>query len=352
MKTSRTRQTAMLVAFLVGISAGAVGGENWRRLMTEGKLDADLGKHDEASASFRAIAEDEGAPPSLRGEALVRLGLARSAAGDPEAGAEAFRTVLGDYAGDPEAMHFLTRVVASGVPGKIWVDLKERFEELLRTARVVSVEELGPGMMSRKVELRQDGVELSAVWRHFSAAKGGDSYIYEAAAYEIDKMLGLDMVPPTVVRTLEDEDGTLQLWVYGCRAVNPSASEHPPRPAEWRRQSYRMNAFDYLIANRDRNRGNILVDPKWEIVLVDHTRAFSSDPAVISQDRGEPPELPDRFDRQLVERLRGLGPSEFQTRMKGLLTEVEANVFLARREELLAHVEKLLAEKGEEAVLF
>lgn len=59
-----------------------------------------------------------------------------------------------------------------------------------------------------------------------------------------------------------------------------------------------MRTFDYVIANRDRNRANILVDPNWEIVLVDHTCAFV--------DPESPRELPDRFDRQLVEKLRGL----------------------------------------------
>jgi hypothetical protein len=341
----KIRCTAAVVALLVCISAGAADRDEQRRLMTQGKLDADLGNHDEASASFRTIADDESAPRSLRWEALVRFGLARSAAGDPGASAEAFRTVLANNAEDPEAMRFLTNAVASSVPGKVWPDFRTKLEELLRSAPVVAMEELGMGLafQPKKVTLSQEDAELSAVWKHFARAKRGDSYIHEAAAYELDKMLGLDMVPPTVKRAIEGREGTLQLWIHGCK-IQKDLRGDTPDPTEWGHQLSRMKVFDHVIANRDRNQGNILVDPSWAIVLIDHTRAFL-DPETL-------PELPDRFDRRLVERLRQLSRPELQTRLKGLLTEAQVDGVLARRDALLARVEKLVAEKGEQAVLF
>jgi hypothetical protein len=321
------RGAATALTLLICVSTGAANGDDWRRLMTEGKLAADLGRHDEASAAFRAIAEDEAAPNPLRWEALVRLGLARSAAGDPAASAEAFRTVLASYADDPEAMHFLTRIVASGVPGKIWVRLNGDFEELLRTAAVVSAEELGPGGGARKVELRQADVELSAVWRPISDAKSGDSHVHEVAAYEVD----------------EGQEGSLQLWVYGCESYGAVQDRAPDAP-EWRRQRSRARTFDYLIANRERNVANTLVDATWSLVLVDHTRAFSGHEPTL--------DLPDRFDRRIVEGLRRLDRPTLQTRLKDILTAVQVERLLARRDALLAHVEQLVAERGEEAVLF
>ncbi len=341
----KIRCTATIVALLVCVSAGAANGEDWRRLMTEGKLDADLGNHDEASASFRTIADDESAPNSLRWEALVRFGLARSAAHDPGASAEAFRTVLASYTEDPEAMRFLTYAVASSVPGKIWVDFKAKFEELLRTARVVSTEELRPGISHshKKVTLSQGEIELSAIWRHFSGKKIQDSYIFEPAAYEIDKMLGLDMVPPTVLRTLEGQEGSLQLWVYGCK-THGSVRDRAPGTPEWRHQLSRMKTFDHLIGNGDRNDDNILVDATWGIVLVDHTRAFL--------DPETPQELPVRFDRQMIENIRRLNRSILRKRLNGVLTEAQVEGFFKRRDALLAHVETLVAEQGEKAVLF
>ncbi|MGD8897566.1 MAG: hypothetical protein PVJ73_16150 [Acidobacteriota bacterium] len=333
----------MIVALLVCAGAGAANGEGWRRLMTEGKLEADLGNHDRASAAFRAVADDEAAPGSLRWEALVRFGLARSAAGDPGAGAEAFRTVLANYAGEPEAMRFLTSAVAMSVPGKIWIDFREEFEELLRTAHVVSAHELGPGGGARKVELREGDVELSAVWRNVSDAESKDSYIHEVAAYEVDKILGLDMVPPTVERAIEGQEGTLQLFVLGCEALAHVRDRVPDTP-EWRNQLSRAKAFDYLIGNVERREGNTLVYATWEIVLVDHTRGFSV--------REKVPDLPDRFDRQMVQKLRRLSRPILLTRLKDILSKAEVEGLLKRRDALLAHVEKLVADKGEPAVLF
>jgi len=333
----------MIVALLVCAGAGVTDAEDWRGLMTEGKLEADLGNHEKASAAFRAVAEDEAAPGSLRWEALVRFGLARSAAGDPGAGAEAFRTVLANYAEDPEAMGFLTSAVAMSVPGKIWIDFREDFEELLRTAHVVSAHELGPGGGARKVELSQGDVELSAVWRNFSDAESGNSYIHEAAAYEVDKMLGLDMVPPTVDRAIEGRAGTLQLWALGCDALAHVRDRAPDTP-EWRNQLSRARAFDYLIGNIERNEGNTLVCATWDIVLVDHTRGFSL--------REKVPDLPDRFDRRMVQKLRRVSRPVLLTRLKGILSKAEVEGFLKRRDALLAHVEKLVADKGEPAVLF
>ena len=37
----------------------------------------------------------------------------------------------------------------------------------------------------------------------------------------------------------------------------------------------RAKMFDNLINNRDPNLGNWLVDPAWNLILIDHTRAFA-----------------------------------------------------------------------------
>ena len=40
-----------------------------------------------------------------------------------------------------------------------------------------------------------------------------ESYRAEIAAYELDKLLGLSMVPPTVERKVKGETGSAQMWV-------------------------------------------------------------------------------------------------------------------------------------------
>lgn len=329
--------------------------------MTQGKLEVDLGNYEAASEAFSSVAGDESAPDALRWEALVRLGLARLAVGDSQGGADAFNKVTGGYRDDREAIRFLISAVAGAGQGKMWLDLKPEFEELLRSADIAAVEELGMGVVGpKRVSLIEGEIELRAIFRsahRFSA----DSGHYEVAAYEIDKLLGLDMVPPAVARIITDEhvlespdgrwvldhgqgptgeQGSLQLWVEG---VMPIQGLEARVGADWAHQQSRIAIFDNLIGNRDRNLGNILIAPGWGVVLIDHTRSFASETEV------ERP--PEQFDRRLVEKLRELDREALQDRLGGLLSSEQIGSILARRDALLDHLDKLIAERGEARVM-
>ena len=371
-------------------------------LMTQGKLAVDLGDYEAASEAFSSVVGDESAPDALRWEALVRLGLARLAAGDFQGGADAFKNVTADYSDDPDAIRFLISAVASAGQGKIWLDLKPEFEELLRSADVASVEELGVGVVGlKRVFLTAGDIELSAVFRPATPGRSpADNGLYEVAAYEMDKLLGLDMVPPAVERIITDEhafqtpeelteflataevvfapdgmsfvatdeQGSLQLWAIDHPRATRSSPEFPwptgeqgslqlwvegvmpvqgleaRAPADWAHQRSRIATFDNLIDNRDRNLGNILIAPGWGVVLIDHTRCFGSDTEL------EGP--PDQFDRRLVEKLRALDREVLQDRLGGLLSSEQIDGILGRRDALLDHVDKLIAELGVARVLF
>jgi len=247
---------------------------------------------------------------------------------------------------DTKALHFLTYAVARTVPGKIWPDFQAPLEELLKTAEVVSFEELAMGVTaSKRVYLKKGEFELKAIWRPSRPAgdevKGDDQA--EAAAYKLDKILGLNMVPPTVERLIEGRRGSIQLWINSCKTYAQLKRE-TPTTSEWNHQVARMNLFDTFIGNSARNAGNILVDANWEIVLFDHSRCFS-----IETELRNPPA---QFDRRLVTRLRALREDELQARMKSSLGKEEIRNLLKRRDALMAHLAKLVAEKGEAAVLF
>ncbi|MDA2924348.1 hypothetical protein MYX65_06775 [Acidobacteria bacterium AH-259-L09] len=307
-------------------------------LMTQGKLEVDLGNYQVASEAFSSIADDETAPAALRWEALVRLGLARSAAGDFRGSADAFKKVRANYSGDPEAVRFLISAVAGAIPGKIWLDLEPQFEDLLRSAQVVSVEELTMRLIGdRRVYLAKDEVELRAIFRPGTPGSNYRAYI---AAYEMDKILGLDMVPPAVERAIKGNQGSLQLWVEGCETYKDLEGQPAP---DWSQQRSRIETFDNLIGNRDRNR-MVLLGAACGTVLVDHDLSFSSHKELESP--------PHRFDRHLVQRLRALDREELQGRLKGLLSNQQIESILVRRDALLAHLDKLIAERGEVRVLF
>ena len=44
-----------------------------------------------------------------------------------------------------------------------------------------------------------------------------ESYKTEIAAYEMDKLLDLNMVPPTIERTIDKQTGAAVMWINGTK---------------------------------------------------------------------------------------------------------------------------------------
>jgi hypothetical protein len=105
----------------MGLSLGwvaAVRGGDPAALLTQGKLDADLGNRSAAATAFAAVADDSSAPAALRADALIRLGLVRRDAGDTKGSVRAFERVWRDYRQDEEALSGLVQAVGGALPGK------------------------------------------------------------------------------------------------------------------------------------------------------------------------------------------------------------------------------------------
>ena len=97
---------------------------------------------------------------------------------------------------------------------------------------------------------------------------------------ELDKLLDLQMIPPTVEKRVKGELGAAVMWVKPVRSFKELGGPPTPPPtyqAKWNRQLLRAKMFDCLIYNKDPNLGNWLVDPAWNLILIDHTRSFTSD---------------------------------------------------------------------------
>ena len=76
-----------------------------------------------------------------------------------------------------------------------------------------------------------------------------------------------------------------------------------PDIRRWEHQVMTMRVFDALIANTDRNKGNLLIDKDWRAWYIDHTRAFRRSPELLA------PEMLVRCDRRLLAALRALDPA-------------------------------------------
>ena len=215
---------------------------------------------------------------------------------------------------------------------RIWVGRYQEIEDYLRTAECVSMEVLGPNRTAR-CTLRPGGPVARMAWKPLPPGvhRGfRESYKAEIAAYELDKLLKVDMVPPTVERQLEGNDGAAQLWVEDLFDLEPDASPGEPNRAEWEDQLARMAMFDDLIGNRDRNRGNTLRDAAWNLILLDHSRAFG--------DATELPRRLTRIDPGLWARIEGLTRDRLDAALRPWLAADEIRAILDRREKMRAEI--------------
>ncbi len=238
----------------------------------------------------------------------------------------------------------------------------EEVEEFLRTARLIRFRKIPLGVTQpKKALLEKDGVRMHAIFRDVNLDKPRqrlkdgtvvmnfrDSYIFEPAAYELSRLLGLDNVPPVILRKLRGKRGSLQAWLENAMTERSRISDNITAPDTmlWNKQWWNMRVFDNLIYNTDRNQGNILYDGDWRVWLIDHTRAFRREKELRT------PELVIHCDRKLWEELKSLDGETLRDRLKKFLRSSQIKALMRRRDKLVEHIQKLIQERGESKVLF
>ncbi len=240
----------------------------------------------------------------------------------------------------------------------------EDAETFLKTAAVVRKKGLGTGITLSDQYTLSDGTRtLKAVWKTIDEFKRGvtrlegggvyvdlaDSWKHEVAAYELDKLLGTGLVPPTVERSFGRTKGSLQMWVEGAmtEADRKQKKLDPPDTEAWNRQMYSVRLLHQLTYNTDsRNIRNVLIDPSFRIYAIDFSRAFMSYPQLPSEK-----ELA-RFARPVLDALRALDRPILEARLSPWLTGVQIGGLLKRRDKVVALAARLVQERGEAAVLY
>lgn len=241
---------------------------------------------------------------------------------------------------------------------------RARWEEFLRKAKIIKSEAIGEGVTKpMKLLLRKGDTEAYAVWKRPGGTDAGfaDKWECEIAAYRLDKLLGVNMVPPTVERSYRFYAGSLQLWVE-LEVSEKKMMEAKISVPEDKLESYEkmralQRAFDCLIANSDRSLQNLRYTPDWRMILIDHSRSFRAghpylDRLLYGKNGLRTAQNFIPLPRRFVEKVKLLHHDSIRNAVEFYLTSSEIAAILGRKKLLLREIDELITEKGEGAVLY
>jgi hypothetical protein len=196
------------------------------------------------------------------------------------------------------------------------------------------MEEVGAGSTEpMQLGLADDGRRAKAIFKEID--KDGRRYSHEVAAYRLDRLLGLKMVPPTVLREVGGSEGSLQLWIEAAISEVDRRDENlePADRKAFDRAVDAASVFDVVIFNIDRNGSNTLITPAdWRVHLIDHERAFAAKlPAAPHLEEARA-----HLDEGLAQRLAGLDEAAVRSQLAGLLSDEQVSALLERVKLLLS----------------
>lgn len=256
------------------------------------------------------------------------------------------------------------QAVTAAPAAELSVDQQKDF---LKTAKVIRTRSTSKGVTAPKRLTLSDGsITHDAVFQAIDEKKmvaqlggGGrqsttelnfvDSYRYNLAAYALAGLIGLDdMMPPYVERRWNGQTGSMGWWVTTLMDEGERLKKkvQPPKPADWNNQMYRMRVFTALVRDTDRNLGNVLITPEWKLMMIDFTRAFRLQPEL------QHPKDLNKLDRALLPKLEALERQAVKKAVGDWLTGGEIDSMMKRRDLLVAHFKKLIADLGEDKVLY
>lgn len=259
--------------------------------------------------------------------------------------------------------------------------------EAIRTARIVGRQQVGSTSVNLHLHLAGD-VDAAFKPRTVSNA---DAYRAEIAAYRLNRLLGLQRVPPAISRAVAasalhlsattpvtiERDGTVHgaaiYWIPVLRESRIDQAREQQRWSGWLRagstippdqltraeEISTLIVFDVLTGNWDRWSGqNVPMDAAGHLVYRDNNGAFSEPfgdrmlAGVMRHVR-----LVQRFSRGLIRRARALTDASVRGEMaldpdaaRPPLTPVQITSLLRRRDAVMAYIDDQVRRHGDAAV--
>ena len=117
-----------------------------------------------------------------------------------------------------------------------WLDRAEEIEQFIRDAEVVHIEDIGTGVTNpKRAELAPGGPVTHIAFKPIRPGTyqgHWESYTSEIAAYELDKLLGLGMIPPTVEKRISGDVGAAVMWVTPVQSFKDLDGDFHSSPRE------------------------------------------------------------------------------------------------------------------------
>jgi hypothetical protein len=190
---------------------------------------------------------------------------------------------------------------------------------ILKT-KPVQIKELGEGISKPLLVSFSNGIK--GVFKKNGAFANYSSANRELAAYKINKLLALNFIPLTILRTIDIDGVSVTGSLTYFIKYSESASKLGLLDID---RSEKILFFDALIGNPDRHTGNWLVrEVTGEIIAIDHNLAFTG-----RYIKGEV------LNDNIYMKLRSLSKRKLKKALKGLLTKSQFSVLLENRDRLL-----------------
>lgn len=263
------------------------------------------------------------------------------------------------------SLTFCFPAIAQFTPGE--VAERPKWEEFLETAKIIdAAQPWKPGQAVTEpweLTLEKDGITHKAIWKDCEGRMGGyvENWKWEIAAYRLDRLLGLNMVPPTVEKRFRENRGSCQMYA-GVMSLKEKEEQKIKTPSyrvfPLNRAYYLQRAFDNLIANEDRHQENYRFTEDFRMILIDHSRTFRTSGKFTKgliydeKHKESPTFIMKELPRAFVDKLRSLNQEVIREAVGEYLTDKEIEAVLIRRDLIIGWLDKRIKELGEDDVLY
>jgi len=201
-----------------------------------------------------------------------------------------------------------------------------------------------------QVGLEKDGLQKKAIFKYVNRRRPHivpDSYQYELAAYKLNALMGLNIVPPCVHRTVDGVEGSLQILIENCIDERERQGKNIPFPdKQCLKEIEDIKIFEILVADEYWDIDDTLMDcDSGKIWRVDFSEAFSP---IVEWDQKW---IFQCCSQELYQSLMDWKDSQVRETLAPYLNSQEMDALMKRKASILNKINNLISNKGEKKII-